>query len=211
MAAPSQPQKSFFKRGRARLLLQFTQRSAGQQAPSVKHSDAIGEKLDFRKRVRGEEQSCFAAAKNLEFKEAAKFGGADSVQTACRLVQQKYTRLMQESAAEAQTLQGARRKCSDLPVKSFPEMKLFRQLRDALLCSGTRDLVQASEKFEVLSQGESRVEARVAASVVAELATYRAGVQHCIVSGDLRAAVGRKNQGSENAEKCGFASAVRSQ
>ena len=187
------------------------ERTASQQASSVNDGDAIGEELDFRERVGSEEQSCLTGPENLGFQETAKLGGANGVETARRLIEQENAGLMEESTAKTETLQRAGRKSAHLPVESFLDMKLFRELSDALRGSGARDPVESSEKSQIFPAGESRVEARIASGVIAEVAARSGGIAKGVVSGDLRAAVCGKNQGGENAEQSGFAGAVRSQ
>lgn len=58
---------------------------------------------------------------------------------------------------------------------------------------------------------QARIEAHVAAGVVAELPPHRARLANRIMSSNLCAAFGRKNQRGENAQQCGLARAVRAE
>ena len=206
-----QAQKSVFERSCSRALPQFMERAASQQTSRVDDSDTIGEELDFRKRVGSEEQSRFAAAENFGLQEPAKLGSADGVQAARRFIQQENARLVEKCTNEAYALHRTGRERAHLPVEGVLEMKLFRELLDAPSSGRARKLVEAAEKSQILAAGQPRIEAHIAAGVVTELATYRAGIANGIVSSDLSAALGGKNQRGEDPEQSGLAGAIRAE
>ena len=90
-------------------------------------------------------------------------------------------------------------------------MELIREKNDALSGGGFREMVETAEEPQVFATGEPRIEAEVAAGVIAELPANGARVENGIVSRDLRAPLSRKKQRGENPEERGFAGAVCSQ
>lgn len=206
-----QAQKSVFERSGSRALPQFMERAASQQTSRVDDGDTVGEELDFRKRVGSEEQSRFAATENFGLQEPAKLGSADGVQAARRLVQQENARPVKKSTRETCALHRSGRECAHLPVKGFFEIKLLRELLNAPAGGRARELIEAAEKAQILSTGEPRVKTHIAAGVIAELTSYRAGIANGIVSSDLGATFGGKNQRGEDPEQSGLAGAIRAE
>jgi len=83
---PGEAHESVFQSGNAGGLLKGGERVTSEEAPGIDNRDAIGEELDFRQSVRGEEQGSIAAAENLGFQETPEFGSGDGVQTSRRLI-----------------------------------------------------------------------------------------------------------------------------
>lgn len=77
---------------------------------------------------------------------------------------------MQQGASETEALHGARGKRADLTVQSFFEVKLLGETGDALRGGGVRKMVEPPEETQIFAAGKPRIEAEVAASMVAELA-----------------------------------------
>jgi len=81
--------------------LQSARRIKINELPLVQYGDAIGQKFDFRKRVRGEEQRSALARDELGFEEASEVGGRQDIETARGLVEQENLRLMKNGAEKA--------------------------------------------------------------------------------------------------------------
>ena len=115
---------------------------------------------------------------------------------------------MEQGASKTQALHRSGRECAHLAVESFFQMELLREKSDALRGRGFRKMIKATEKAQIFAAGKPSVEADVAAGVIAELASNGARIENDIMSGDLRAAAGGKQERGENAEERGFARAV---
>lgn len=161
--------------------------------------------------MRGEEQGSIAAAENLGLEKTAKFGSGDSVKTARGFIEEKDARLMKQSAGEAEALHCAGRKCTNLAIEGFFDMELFRKKSNALRDAGVRKMIESAEEPQIFAAGKASVEAKVAAGVVTELAAHGARIENGIVSRDLRAAAGGKEQRGDNSEQRRFAGPISPQ
>ncbi len=90
----------------------------------IEDGNAVGEKFNFRERVRSEEQSDVASLEELGLEEAAEFGGGNGVQAARRLIQKEHGGLMEKGASEAQALDCSCGECADLAIESRAEAEL---------------------------------------------------------------------------------------
>src|SRR4029077_18683206 len=127
------------------------------------------------------------------------------VQTARRLVQQKYAGLMEKSAGEAETLYRTGRESAHLTIQCITDFELFREQGDSLGCSGVRKLIQAAEEEQVLTSGEARVKTMVRAGVVAQAAAYVARMVNGVVSCDTGTACCGHEERGKNTQECGLA------
>jgi hypothetical protein len=87
-------------------------------------------------------------------------------------------------------------------------MKLLREMGDALRGGGVRKMVEAAEEAQIFAAGKPGIEADVAASVIAELATNGTRIENGVVACNLRAAGGGQQQRCENAEERGLPRAI---
>ncbi len=118
---------------------------------------------------------------------------------------------MQQRAREAKALHRAGGECTDLAVQGVFKMELRGEIPDALRGSVVRKMIEAAEEAQVFSARKPRIEAEVASGMVAELAANGARLENGIVPCDLRAALSREQQRSENAQKGGFSGAIGAQ
>lgn len=95
---------------------------------------------------------------------------------------------MENSASEAQSLHRSRGESTHLAVKGFLQMELLREMGDALSGGGVRKMVETAEEAEIFTAGKPGVEADVASSVIAKLATNGTRIENGVVPRDLRAA-----------------------
>lgn len=177
----------------------------------IDDGNAIGEAFDFGEGVGGEENGSGAGLKYLRFEKAAELGGGDDVDAAGGLVQEEYARTMEESAGEAEALNGAGRKGADLAIEEFAKGELGGQRSDALSSHGKGKAIELAEEKEILASGEARIEAMIGAGVIAELAADVPRMRESVVAGDARAAGGGKEQGGDNAQERGLACTVGSE
>lgn len=91
---PGEAEEGVFERSGAGFVLESGQGVASEETPGANHRDAVGEQFDLRQSVRGEKKGSIAAAKDLRFQEAAKFGSSDGVQTARGFIQEKNARFV---------------------------------------------------------------------------------------------------------------------
>jgi hypothetical protein len=68
-----------------------------------------------------------AAAQNFGLEEAAKLGSGDGIEAARRFIEEKNTRLVEQSASKAQSLDCAGGESPDLTVERFSKLELFRE------------------------------------------------------------------------------------
>ena len=152
-----------------------------------------------------------APPQDFRFEEATEFRGANGVQTARGLIEEQDAWLMKQSAGETEALDGARGERAYLAIQGSVEFELCREQRDSLGCRGVRKLIQLSEKKQILTSGEARVEAMVGAGVVTEAAADIARFANRVVSCDTRAAARRHEKRGKNPQQRGFAGAVRTE
>ena len=69
-------------------------RIESDQASIVQNGDAIGEKFNFRKSVRGKEKRGALPAQNFGFEKATKIGGGEGIEAARGFVEKKDLRPM---------------------------------------------------------------------------------------------------------------------
>jgi len=115
---------------------------------------------------------------------------------------------VEQGASEAQALHCAGRESTHLAVKGVFQTELLREMRDALSGGDARKVVETAEEAQIFAAGKPGVEADIAASVIAELATNGPRIENGVVTRDLRAACGGKQQRSENTKECGFTGAI---
>ena len=84
--AAGEAEKDFFERESRCASLQGSERVAGEQTAVIDDGDAIGEALDFREGVGGEENGSGAGLQDLRFEKAAELGCGDDVDAARGLV-----------------------------------------------------------------------------------------------------------------------------
>jgi hypothetical protein len=75
----------------------------------------------------------------------------------------------------------------------------------------SREVIQLTKEKEIFAASKTRVKAEIAASVISKTAANVARRRSGIVPGDLRAPVCRQEQRGKDAQKSGFASAIRAE
>jgi len=115
---------------------------------------------------------------------------------------------VQESASEAQALNGAGRECADLAVESFGEFELSCELDDSIASFGRREMVQAAEEEKIFAAGKAGIKTLVAPCVIAELAANGARSGDGVVASDIGVAGGGQEERGKYAKKSRFARAV---
>jgi hypothetical protein len=158
----------------------------------INDGDAIGKALDFWKGVGSEENRGGSGLQDLRLEEVAELGCGNDVDAASGFVQKENARAMEESASQAEALNGTGRKRADLAIEEFAEDKLAGQLADALPSRGTGKAVELAEEKEILASGEARIETVIGAGVIAELAADVSRLREGVVASHARAAGGRK-------------------
>ena len=118
---------------------------------------------------------------------------------------------MEQSASQAETLNGAGRKRADLATEEFAKSELGGQRTDALPGHGRGKAIELAEEKEILASGEAGIEAVIGAGVIAELAADVPRMREGVVASDAGAAGGRKEQGGDNTQQRGLACAVGSE
>ncbi len=120
--------------------------------------------------MRGEKKCGRAVAEDLRFEELPEGCCGEGVETARGFVEKEDARGVQESASEAQALNGAGRERADLAIESFGEFELSGELDDSIASFGRREMVQAAEEEKIFAAGKAEIKTLVAPGVVAELA-----------------------------------------
>ncbi len=197
--ASGEAHKGVFQSSGAGGLFEGSKSIASEQASIVDNRDAIGEKLNLRQSVRGEEKGSVAAAQNLGLQEAAKLGSGDGVKTARWLIEKEDAGLVKQSTNEAEALNRAGREGAHLAVESFRKMELFGEKRDALCGGGAGKMVETAEEAKIFAARQAGIETEVAPCMITKLAANCARVEHSVVSGDLSPALRGKQERGENA------------
>lgn len=116
------------------------------------------------------------SAENFGLQEASKIGGRERVQTSCGLVEEEYAGLVEKSAEQAETLDGAARQGADLAVKGFDDFELFGERGDAGLEDRVGEVIEAGKETKIFAGRKARVEAKVGPRVVAKMAAHGGGM-----------------------------------
>ena len=151
--------------------------------------------------MRGKEERGGAALQDFGLEEAAEFEGAEDVEAAGGLVEQKNMGLVDECANQTEALDGAGRKGTNLSRERFREAELFSKKGNALLRGTGGELIEARKEQKILAGGEAGIKSVVGASVIAEASAHLGGLRARIESGDASATMRGKKQRGKNAEK----------
>jgi hypothetical protein len=183
----------------------------GNELSLVQHGDAIGQKFDFRKHVRGEEQGSALARNDLGFEEPAEVGSRKDIQTASGLVEQENLRLMKNGSEKAQPLHVSCGNRANLAVQDATQFELRGGGRNPLSKIGIGKTIEPPKKTEILTSCESWIETEVGTSVVANLAPDCSRFAHRIESRHARGAARREKKRGEDTQERGFSGAICSE
>jgi hypothetical protein len=189
-AVAGEGEEDVFESGSAGAMFERGESVAGEEAAGIEDGDARGELLDFRERVGRKKERGGAGTEDFGFKETAKLGGGDGVEAAGGLVKKQDTGLVEESASETESLDGAGGKSADLAIESFGEMKSIGELGDAFGGVGRGKPIETAEEEKIFAAGETRIETMVGAGVIAEETADGAGIFHGVVAGEIGMAAG---------------------
>jgi hypothetical protein len=201
-------EESFFESGCGSLAFESGRSIERDELAVAEDSDAVGEKLNFRERVRRKEKRGCAGLQDLRFQEVAEGRGGDGVQAARWLVEKEDGRGVKQRASEAEALNGAGRKGAHLAIERFGEFELRSELSDAIAHGGCGKMIEAAEEEEIFASGEARVKALVRAGVVAERTANGARRSDGIMAGDGGGARGGEQERRKNTDERRFAGAV---
>ncbi len=135
----------------------------------VEQEDAIGDFVDLAQRVRCEKQRRAAAPHQIVLEQPPEIRGRERIEAARRLVEQQHRRPVQKRAREAEAMRHARRERAHLAVEIAGDAHQAGDGIDALARGRPDHVVHRGKEREILAPAQARVEAFVAARVIAEL------------------------------------------
>src|SRR5690349_4681394 len=104
MRVAGEVEEGFFESGCGSLTLESSRSVERDELALAEDGDAVGEELDFGKRVRCKKQRSCAGLQDLRFQKLAERRGGDGVQAASWFVKQENGRRVKQSASEAEAL-----------------------------------------------------------------------------------------------------------
>lgn len=208
MRVAGEAEEGFFESGCGSLTLEGGRSVERDEFALSEDGDAVGEELDFGKRVRCKEQRSCAGLQDMRFQKLAKRRGGDGVQASGWFVKQENGGRVKQSASEAEALNGTGRKSAHLAIEGFGEFELRGEVRDATAGCGRGEMIEAAKEKEVFAGGKAGVKALVGARVVAEGTANGARRSGGVMAGDGGVPRSGEKKRRENAEKGGLAGAV---
>ncbi len=210
-AVAGEAREGFLERRCARFGLEGLRRVKGDEGAFFQNGDAVRQEFDFRERVRGKKKGCALTREDFGFQKAAEVGGSEGIEAARGFIEEKHFGLVEKRADQAQALDGARGQGTHLTAESATQFEAFGQSGDARLQERIGEVVQAPEKMQIFTAGETRVEAQVGTGMVAQMAAERRGLAGGIEPGDNSGAARREEESGEYAQQRRFAGAVGAQ
>src|SRR5579859_706407 len=134
--------------------------------------------------------------------------GCDGIEATRRFIQQQYPGLMKQRSEQTKSLDRAGGKRSCLAVQDPAQSEAFAQCFDAAGAELIGEVIQAAKKPEILAASQPRVEAEVAARVVADLPPHGCRLAHSVMPGQGGGAACRQEQRGQYSKKRRFARAV---